>query len=46
MGKLMSEIKEILTENKELNEHLKEQITEYEQLTKAFTRSIPEGFFQ
>jgi len=46
MKKELSEFKEIKEECKENNELLKEQILEYEQLTKSFNKTIPEGFFQ
>jgi len=45
MKKELSEFKEIKEECKENNELLKEQILEYEQLTKSFQKSIPKGMF-
>ncbi len=45
MKKELSEFKEIKEECKENNELLKEQILEYEQLTKSFNKTIPRNFF-
>jgi len=45
MKKELSEFKEIKEEYKENNELLKEQILEYEQLTKSFNKKTPRGLY-
>ena len=45
MEKELAEFKAVNAETKELNQLLKDQVIEYQQVIKSFNKNIPKGMF-